>query len=155
MRLFILLVFCISLVAQSIETPRFIAYKETVLADTSEAITVQQPSSGAKRVFLEDGFVYCSVSCEVTFELNSTAATTTTLAVVPTQEGSTNAANAFSSSNASSGTVLGKITIPEGYTVPFSYAGIKLSGNNTGSNFTVRSNSITGTIRIQMRWIEK
>lgn len=136
----------------------FIAYKETTAA-TSEAITIQQPASGARTVHLVIASVYCSVACTATFEIDGAAATTTTLAIAPIvlpRSGSVSIkTTAFSASNVGAGTVLGKTSIGAGVSQPFDLTGIKLQGDGTGKNFTIKISSASGNYVVQIKGREQ
>lgn len=155
-KLFILPLIATILFAQDLTTPKYEIYKETSLSSAAEVITLQQPSTGAKNVYPTDGSVYCSVDCIITFEKNGTAATTTALAVNSLQDNApTPSATAFSASNVGTGTVINKLNITAGNTQPLDFVGMGLSDNNTAKNYTMRTNSISGTVRVVWRWIEK
>jgi hypothetical protein len=144
------------LLSQNINQPKYIVYKETTLSTAAEVITIQQPAVGAKIVNFTDAFIYCSVPCNPQVELNGTAATATALTITP---GSTllatTSTTAWSASNVGSGTVVAKFAVPAGTTYPLDLSGIQLSTNNTSKNITIRTDAISGIVRIQLRWIEQ
>jgi hypothetical protein len=150
----------IALVALStqaqINTPRYVAIKETVLAAAAEKVTVQQPTGASRQVNFTTADVYCSVACQITFQVNGTAATATTLAPVNLEGGPSPTALAFSGSNVGSGTTLKSYYISAGSTFTFDISQFYLVRSSTGaSNFSIGTNSITGTVRIQIEWQEQ
>lgn len=155
-KLSILSILAITLLAQNITQPKYLVYKETTLSSAAEVITVQQPASGGKIVNFTDAYIYCSVACNPTIEINGTAASATTLAVIPLSN-TLNASptTAWSASNAGVGTVVGKFSIAAGIPYPLDLSGMRMQGNSNTTNMTVRTDSITGTVRIQIRWIEQ
>lgn len=154
-KLSLLLSFIVILNSQNLN-PKYVVYKETTLSSTAEVITIQQPASGAKIVNFTDAFIYCSVACNPQVEINGSGATTTALAVIA--EGSALPASpttAFSASNVGGGTIVGKFSITAGNTYPIDLIGVQLQGNSTAKNITIRTDAISGTVRIQFRWIEQ
>lgn len=137
-------------------SPKYIVYKETTLSSAAEVITIQQPATGAKIVNVTDAYIYCSVACNPTVEINGTPATTTSLAVIAggsLQQPS--AVTAWSGSNVGVGTVVSKIPVPAGTAFPLDMTGLQLSGPGTSKNITIRTDAITGTVRIQFRILEQ
>jgi hypothetical protein len=135
----------------------YAAVKKTALVKTAEVITVQQPATGSTTVRFLGASVYCSVACEITVEKNGTAATTTTLAITrinPDFGPATGIATAWSSSNAGVGSVIGIYSIAAGATMTLDLSEIRLVGNGTGKNFTVRTDAITGTVIVNVQWEE-
>jgi hypothetical protein len=152
--LFILLISYIF--GQSPNAAKYVAYKETSLSSSAEVITIQQPSSGGRNIFLADAFIYCSVVCNPQIEMNGTGATTTPLTVAlgsNTLQSAT--ATAFSASNVGSGTVLAKFALTAGQNQPIDLTGLQLHGNSIANNISIRTDAITGTVRIQFRWVEQ
>lgn len=132
------------------------AYKETVLAAASEAISIQQPSGGSRNIYIDGIAVYCSVDCEFTIERGGTAATTTALtASILGRSAPAPIAQTFYSSNAGAGTeTLSKYSVTAGSTVPISMAGLAMPRGGGGDTVTVRTSTITGTVRVIVRWTE-
>lgn len=136
-------------------TPRYMAVKETSLSSAAEKITIQQPSPTSRNVSFESADVYCSVACIITIQQNGTAATATSLAVLALNESAPGTTVAFSSSNVGTGTTGKSYYIPAGGTLVLDLSSIfLLRGGATGNNFSIGTNSITGTVRIQIQWIE-
>lgn len=120
-------------------------------------VTVQQPSTPAlaKRVSFHGAAVTCSVDCTFTIERNGTAATATSQP--PTGLGTNapaSAATAYINSDVGSGTVISNLAIPAGGTMSLDLSKISLQGTTTTSNLTIRTNSITGTVRINITFAE-
>ena len=139
--------------SQDPNVKRFSVFKATTLGAAAEVITIQQPATGGKVIRIESVDVWCSVACEATLERDGTAATTTALTPVVITYG-TIAAKAFSASNVGVGTVITIKEIPANSTVPVSFSGglyispIDADGDATDNNFSVRTNSITGDVKI-------
>ena len=137
---------------------RFTLIKTTTLAAASEKLTVQQPASGAKSVFLLSASVYCSVACTATMTRDGTAATTTALTPVAISGigAPATTTTGYHTSNVGAGTTISVAhVIPAGATVVFDLSGIHLRGNGTAKNFSIATNSITGDAKIQIIWREE
>lgn len=140
------------------ELPRYIAGLETTLSATADKQTIQQPSSPSKTIFPKTVTVYCSVACDIQFSWNGTAASTTAMVPRAYPGSPTPTAKAFSASNAGTGTLGLKFSIPAAGTAVFSAEQIFLSGTNglAGvNNFSVAVASITGTWRPAIEWTEQ
>ena len=128
--------------------------KETSLSAAAETITVQ--TVGLADVHrMKWATVYCSVACDFTITQNGTAATTTTLAVTSSNGVQTGSAVAFSASNVGAGTTLAKYSVPAGGTFAVSLSEFRLQALSatTPGNLNIVTSSITGTVRIQIKWI--
>jgi hypothetical protein len=134
------------------------ASKATTLSGAAEVVTIQGNAAAnvrlAKQITFVGFDVYCSVDCTITLERDGIVATSTPLTPAATNsELPAATAQAFSSSNVGVGTVIGQYRISAGGTLP-----IKLTGKFLylgGENLTIRSNSITGEIRINVQWNEE
>lgn len=135
----------------------YVALKTTTLSATAETVTVQQPASGAKDVYFVDALVHSSVAATLTIERDGTAATTTTLTPVKTNSWiPTATATAFHTSNAGSGTAVSNaIDIPANTNVTIDLSSFNLLGAGTAKNLTLKTNSITGTVKIRIKWEER
>lgn len=123
--------------------------KTTALSGAAEVVTVQLPATGTNTVNFLGAWVDCTVACTLTVERNGAAATSTTLAVNNINPGQTAAAaTGWSSSNVGTGTVISRIGIAAGGGVSIDLTKIRMTGNGTGQNLTIRTNSITGTVNI-------
>lgn len=151
-----ILTFLSSLFAQSQanKEAQYIATKETTLTSAAEKVTVQQPITGAKVVIFRYAKVYCSVACVATLSFNGTAATTTTLAPVALNHTAAGTAVAFSSSNAGAGTTVDVYRVPAGeYVIDLS--DFYMDATGTAYNLSIGTDSITGTARITIKYLEK
>jgi hypothetical protein len=146
-----LIAFAIPLAAQSPVNLHGV-YQEVSLTSSAAVVTVQQPASGAREVTFEGAVIYCSVTCIVTLEMNGTAATTTSGTVIKLNtKAPTAKAVVFTSSNVGVGTVIQKYESPAG----ISKSGLSLGViSGTQQNITLRTDSITGTVRILLMWSE-
>jgi len=131
----------------------YIVFKETSLSSSTEKVTIQQPSSPVMTIVGEVASVYCSVACNATVTQLGTAATATTLTTIPLNGGQASSAVAFSGSNSSGGTVLNTIAIGAGVTQTIDLSRLYI-GKGSGSNFSIGTDSITGTARITVQWRE-
>ena len=135
----------------------YVVQKTTVLAAGAEIITVQQPASSARQVTFISAYFDCSVACSFTLERNGTAASSTTLAVRNVNPGETAASTtAWSASNVGTGTVLAGYNCTAACSVAIDLTGVVFAqANGTGTNLTLRSSSITGTVDIIFKYSEK
>lgn len=141
--------------AEAIKAQDYAATKATTLAAAAEVVTIQQPAATAATVRFVGVYLDCSVACTYTLERNGTAASATTLTTVSLNAGSAaSKALAWSGSNAGAGTVLFRGSLPAGGGVTLNLSGIVLSGVGTTKNVTLRTNSITGDVKIDFRWTE-
>lgn len=137
------------------EGPRFSVYKATTLAGAAEVVTIQQPASDSKKVHFEAVQVYCSVACVIEIERDGTAATGTALTSVALTPYGTATATAWHTSDVGNGTTISTFNVTAGQTVTVDLTGVMLAqGGGTGENLTLRSDSITGDIKITTFWRE-
>src|SRR5438309_7030264 len=57
---------------------RYTLYRSVTLSSSAEAVTIQMPAAGARNIYPRKAWVYVEFDCDVTWERNGTAATTTT-----------------------------------------------------------------------------
>lgn len=148
------------LTAWSLFAQSFHVDKETTLSGSAEVITIQQPASGAKTVRGDQASVYMSADCPVQIEHTGTAATVTAMTVAKIDpQGFANTALAFSGSDVGAGTVIGRQVVKGGATFLFDLSQIVLRGNFNAStnkaNFSIRTDSCTGTALINVYWKEQ
>ena len=160
-RFLLLMLACVSAYAQdaiwnTIEPTRiFVAYREATLVAAAEVVTIQQPATAPANVWFDGLSVYCSVACSFTLERNGTAATATEFTPAAITPGLTAKAKAFGASDVGTGTVIARYVVPAGATVPVSVRGMKLRWNGgAGENLTIRTSSISGDVKILVRWGE-
>lgn len=136
-------------------TKIYAASREATLSGAAETVTIQQPATNSGQRFVMDGAaVYCSVDCTVTVERSGTAATTTAFTPVVLNPGVVAAkAQAMHTSNVGAGTAIGTYRVAAGSEKVIGLRGIRLRPN-TRDNLTVKTNSITGTVRILVKWAE-
>ena len=133
----------------------YTASKETTLSGAAETVTIQQPATNSRQNFFFDGAaVYCSVDCTVIIERSGTAVMTTAFTPAPLNPGTVAAkAQALHTSNVGAGTAVGKYWIAAGSEKVIQLRGLRLRAN-TRDNLTIKTNSITGTVRILVKWAE-
>lgn len=149
--LLVLTMAAVSLWAQ--DPPSYTATRTSTLTSSAEVITIQQPATPLRKLQFQGAAIYCSVACDLTVERDGTAATGTALAasaVNPLYRAST--VSAYRSSDVGAGTTLATYTISAGGTLSLDLADKFLIG--AGENFTLRTASITGTVRITVQWKE-
>lgn len=156
MKLLLILLGALSCMAQPFDA-RYTIIKTTSLSGAVEKLTVQQPASGAKRVRFTYASVYCSAACTVTMSRDGTAATGTSLPPVALSgHYAASVATGWHTSDAGAGTTLSPAyAIASGATQTFDLSGIELAGNGTTTNFSIATNSVTATVRIQIVWREE
>lgn len=131
------------------------ANKTTSLSGAAEVVTVQQPASG-KLIEFVGVSVDCTVACAFTIERNGTAATTTSLTVVNVNPSETSpTAVAFSGSNSTGGTVIGRYSLAAGGAAVIDLRAVKIQATHVNKNLTIRTNSITGTVDINIVFTER
>lgn len=133
----------------------YMASHTASLSSAVDAVTVQQPASGARQVKFSGALVRCSVACTITLSQNGTKASTTALAVTPLNLSPTPASVAFSASNVGSGTTIYTYNIASGDTSDhwIVLEGFTLApGQN--SNLTLKTSSITGDTSIAIYFFE-
>ena len=155
MRSLFIFLMAVSAFAQDRANNVYECYKETVLSAAAEVLTVQAPGSGVDRITFMDGFAYCSVAATVTVERSGTAATTTTLTpVAVSPDTPTAVGKCFSASNVGVGTVLSKLEIAANELIVIDLKGARFASDATSKNYTFRTNAVTGTCRLFIRWTE-
>ena len=146
---------CLMALAQP-QAGLYCAAKTTALTGAAEVITIQQPATGSRSVAFRGASIYSSVEAALTLERDGTAASSTTLAVVKLNASADTAtATAWSSSNVGAGTTLSAYTVPAGGTLVLDLGGIWMLGDGTAKNLTLRTASITGTVKINVCWQEQ
>jgi len=153
-KLSILMLLASGTFAQQLD-PLYAVIREVTLPNAAAVVTVQQPATGAARVVFDKALIYCSVACTVTPERDGTAATTTAQSVVALSHGSpASVTTAFVSSNVGTGTQVGPaIVLAAGEKAVIDLPFMMLT-SGTNVNFTLRTNAITGDVKIMIRWRE-
>src|ERR1700738_1039313 len=161
-RIALLSAFLGSLPAQQKIPPDYIVFREdTGLSNAASVVTIQQPATNPASVSFYtpaqggSASVYCSVACVVTLERDGTAATSTSATPIPVSHGTPAAVTtAYVASNVGVGTILNRIPVAAGQTVNPDLSSLKMYAAGTGVNLTLRTNSITGDVKILMKWRE-
>ena len=137
--------------------PTFSVYHFVDLAGAVSTLTVQQPATGGKKVTFDSAVLYCENACVVTLERDGTAATTTAAVEVTLDETINTAptATAFSTSNVGAGTTISVYRLSAGVTFTLDLSNIKMSGNGTTKNVSLRTASTTGEIARTVVWMEE
>lgn len=153
MRLLLLFLIWLSGFLAHARQGEYAVVQKTVLSGTAEAVTVQMPANaGARSASFTGASIYCSVECEFTVERDGTAATTTAITVQKLNStAATATATAYSSSNVGTSTVIGRQVTPAGATVALD---LGMKGLVAGDNLTIRTAAITGTVIINIDWVE-
>lgn len=129
------------------------------LSAAAGACTIQQPASDARNVQFYRAYVTSTVDVYLTQERNGAAATATATTRRPVNPDVQDAAKAtaFTSSDVGVGTL---ITAADAVFVPASgdktlvLEDIQMRGAGTSKNYTVRTSSVTGTVKITISWRE-
>lgn len=133
----------------------FMAAHSASLTSAADAVTIQQPASGARQVKFNGALVRCSVACTITLSQNGAKATATALAITPLNLSPNPASVAFSGSNVGGGTTIYTYNIATGDT---SDHWINLEGftlaPGPNSNLTLTTSSITGSTVIAVYFWE-
>lgn len=126
------------------------------LAASATAVTVQQPATGARNVRGDSATVYASAACAFSIEKNGTAATATALTAWVGRDDipQTPAADAFGESDVGAGAAGPRHVVPAGGTYPLSLRNVELRGNGTAKNFTLRTESCSADVQINVCWEE-
>jgi hypothetical protein len=142
--------------AQTPTTRLYGSYSEATPSGAAVVVTIQQPSTGARQLVFEGATIYCSVACVPALEINGAAATATagTATKLDTRAPAATAA-VFTGSDVGAGTVINRYPIAAGGQTTIFKAGLTL-GVSTGvrQNLTIRTDSISGTVRILLMWSE-
>lgn len=135
----------------------YTASKNTVLAAGAETVTIQQPASASRQVTFISVYVDSTVATTWTLSVNGTAATSTTLTVNNVNPSETAPkATAFSASNVGGGTTIGTYGCAAACNLSIDLTGLTFpQGTGTGTNLTIKSTSITGTVNIVFKFSEK
>lgn len=153
--------------AQGKTTPLYTAIQETILSGAAESVTIQQPAASKQQVSFTQADIYCSVACTITASQNGSAATGTAVTGLCTANPCTSGiaqfpfsppvqALMFKSSNVGTGEVFKTFYIPAAGVLSLDLSNFfLLKGSGGASNFTLTTNSITGTVRIQIGWTEQ
>lgn len=116
--------------------------------------TVQQPASNAKRLAILGFSIYCSAACIITQERNGSPASgslITPVNVNPDWPASATFTAHHSSSSAGGSSIGGVIYVAAGTTVSVDTEMMFIIGAGTTRNFTIRTNSFTGTAQIVIK----
>ena len=134
----------------------YTAAKNTALTTAAEVVTIQQPATGSRQVTFISVYFDCSVACQFTLERNGTAASSTSLAVKNVNPNETAPSSvAWSSSNVGVGTTIGIYNCASACALSIDLTGVAFSqGSTAGTNITMRSNSITGTVDVIFKFKE-
>lgn len=131
---------------------RFSVWKATTGA---EDITIQQPATGSRNVYLEIVNLYCTVAAVVELEKDGTAATATALASVAIGRSTATAtAKAFSASDVGAGTKVSQFRLKASIPLSLDMGDILMQGDGTGINYTLKSDC-TGDGEYYIRWREE
>lgn len=150
-----LLVFLVAVSLFGQRTPvrdEFTYWKQTAGA---EVITIQQPTTGSKDIFIGILNLYCSVVGIVELEKNGAAATATTAtAIAVGREGAVATVTVWSGSNVGAGTKIDQFRLKADVPLSVDMQQMSMQGNGTGINYTLRSDC-TGTGEYYIRWREE
>lgn len=137
-------------------TRLYAVYQEFTLSTSAAVLTVQQPTSAPRQITFEGAVVYCSVACVPSLEINGTVATVTGVTPVKLDtRGSAATSTAYTGSDSTGGTVIGKYSVAAGQQLGITKSGLTLGvGSGVHQNVTIRTDAISGTARILLMWSE-
>jgi len=128
---------------------RYQFFREADLSTAAEVVTIQHPASGSRRFFIEWVEIFCSVDCVVTVERDGTDATGgSNLTATTINQQETIAAEGFHTSNVGVGTVIKTKLVPGNTSKALVYDAGLFMPTGADKNFTIRTDSITGKVRI-------
>lgn len=131
---------------------RYYVTRVESLSGAGFAVTVQQPSSGARKLRFDGGTVRCTAATTITMEKNGATATATPSAAQSLDErGPSAVSQVYVNSNVGAGTLVSQDSRSANELFPFS-GGLVLAGS--GKNFTLKSTAITGTCTVQIWFSE-
>ena len=135
----------------------FTVTRTKALSGAATVMTVQQPAASANNVQAQWIKIFTDVAVTVELERDGTAATATGETEVGTSPDSpTPTATAFYDSDVGNGTTVDTFDLPADTMLVADLLRyeIYLMGNGTGINFSLRSSSVTGNVRITICWSE-
>jgi hypothetical protein len=137
-------------------TRLYAIYQEFSLSTSAAVLTVQQPASSPRQITFEGAVVYCSVACVPSLEMNGTVATVTGVTPVRLDTRAPAATStAYTGSDSTGGTVIGKYSVAAGQQLGITKSGLTLGvGSGVHQNLTIRTDAISGTVRILLMWSE-
>lgn len=127
------------------------------LSGAATVLTIQQPATAANTVQAEWVKIFTDVAVTVELERDGTAATATGETEVGTSPNSpTPAATAFYDSDVGNGTTIDTFDLPADTMLVADLRRFKiyLVGVGMGKNFSLRSSSVSGNVRITICWSE-
>lgn len=135
----------------------YTASTNVTVAGSAAALTIQQPASASRQVTFISAYFDCSVACVFTLSVNGTPATATAGTVNNVNPAETAAkATAWTASNVGAGTTLTTYNCTSACSFSIDLTGITFAqGLGTGTNLTLKSSSITGTVDIIFKFSEK
>ena len=140
-------------------TNTFTASRQHSPSGSAVVVTLQQPAASSHIVEPLWAKVYSTVAISVEIERDGTAATATAETEVNTSSAGTvltGAATVFYDSDAGNGTTVDTYDLAAKETIWINLKdyNLKLIGDGTTNNITLRSDSVTGTVRLTISWRE-
>jgi hypothetical protein len=164
MNLVIMTLLAGSLFAQKPQYPYFTALYEASPSGAAVATSLQQPATATRAIRIVGAQLYCSVACTITLEA-AAAATATESTAISKMPGQTENATArfFTASNAVAPSVaINKYVVAAGNTMTVTFTEGADEGDTVGAlpriaglNYTLRTSSITGDVKITWFWREE
>jgi len=158
-KLLISIVLCLFCTAQGTPNRFSSSTGKVVLSGAATTFTLQQASVGSKKIILEGATVSCTVACEVTQAENGAAATSTAGSISCVQPcGPAATATTWTASNVGAGTTIGAnpLPVPAAGVLIIDLSKVYFSKTSTSAtNYSISTNSITGTVVITFIWSEQ
>lgn len=129
---------------------------EVTLSGAAGKMTLQQPASPTKTARLRVASIYADTAAVVTLERSCTSAATTTVQTPQRYLDGTTVATLriYTASNASTCTAMKKINVGAGQEVALDNIDDFIIQKNAGANFGFSIASMTGTVRIYLKYTE-
>ena len=144
-------------VFRSVRHPRnFAYYKTTALSGAVETVTVQQPASGARSVYLQSVTLSATAATTFTLKYDGTAATGTAGTVLAlSRDRAAGAATVWHTSNVGAGSTLHSYLLGANEEITIDLSHIVMIGDGTATNVSIATNSVTATVEITFNWEER
>lgn len=150
-----LLLWCATIAHAQVQPSTFSAYKSTSLSGAAETLTIQKAVATVSRNFqFLSATMYCSVACTIELETAGTVASGTALTPTPLRFGTAAVAEAYHTSNVGNGTTISEYVLAAGEQKSIGLNAVYWAGSSGLKNLTLRTDSITGTVKLGIVWSE-
>lgn len=126
--------------------------KSTTLSSAAETVTIHLPTGSNGTVKFLGASVYSSVATSFTLERDGSAPTATAVTPAEMNGGATGEARAYHTSNVGSSTTIKTYNV---FAADEKRIDLPEKGLTAGQNLTIRTASMTGSVRIFIQWMER